>query len=133
MINKDTFLAAFDARERHGLTGPAWLRERRRQGIARFAERGLPTSRDEDWKYTSVAPMTATTFDLAPDGDGPEPSEEAIAPFCMGSPSWSQDQRPPSAAQASPPWSALRAFFSPSVIISRVAGCAIAAQAPGGT
>jgi Fe-S cluster assembly protein SufD len=90
MTSKETLVAAFADLERQGLTGPAWLSELRRAAIARFAARGLPTTRDEDWKYTSLAPITATTFDLALDGDGPEPSEEAIAPFCVGAASWSR-------------------------------------------
>ena len=37
-----------------------------------------------------TAPITATTFDLGLEGDVHEPSEEAIAPFCVGAPSWSR-------------------------------------------
>jgi len=36
---------------------PAWLSERRRQSYARFQHAGLPTPRDEDWKYTSLAAL----------------------------------------------------------------------------
>src|SRR4029077_17080814 len=79
MTSKETFLAAFADLDRRGLAGPGWLRERRSEAITRFAEIGLPTPRDEDWKYTPLAPITATTFDMALDeGDGHEPSEEAI-------------------------------------------------------
>lgn len=34
---------------------PAWLGALRADALARFAERGLPTSRLEDWKYTGSA------------------------------------------------------------------------------
>lgn len=37
------------------LPQPRWLSERRRQSYARFQHKGLPTQRDEDWKYTSLA------------------------------------------------------------------------------
>lgn len=37
------------------LPQPAWLSERRRAFYARFQREGLPTQRDEDWKYTSLA------------------------------------------------------------------------------
>ena len=87
---RETFLSAFDALERRGLAGPTWLRELRRLAIARFAEAGLPGKRDEEWKYTSLAPLTSTAFDLAVDDAGPEPGEDAIAPFCVGAPSWSR-------------------------------------------
>lgn len=39
------------------LPQPAWLSERRRQSYARFQHAGLPTPRDEDWKYTSLAAL----------------------------------------------------------------------------
>ncbi len=91
---KETFVSAFRALEAGGsLGGPPWLRDLRRQAIARFAERGLPTPRDEEWKYTSIAPIAAAQFDLEPAGvaaradDGL--TDEAIAPFCV-SPGWSR-------------------------------------------
>ena len=35
---------------------PKWLLPVRKAGISRFAELGFPTLRDEDWRYTNVAP-----------------------------------------------------------------------------
>jgi Fe-S cluster assembly protein SufD len=88
---KETFLAAYGERERRGaVDGPAWLREVRRAAIDRFAERGLPTTRDEDWKYTSIAPLVATPLDLAADAAREMPSEEDLARFSMGPASWSR-------------------------------------------
>lgn len=43
-----------------------WLRRRRDAASARFAETGLPTTRDEDWKYTSVAAIARRAFAPAP-------------------------------------------------------------------
>jgi Fe-S cluster assembly protein SufD len=34
---------------------PAWLGERRRQGITRFAELGWPTRRNESWRYLDLS------------------------------------------------------------------------------
>jgi Fe-S cluster assembly protein SufD len=34
--------------------GPAWLRARREQAFAQFLERGLPTPRLEDWRFTDL-------------------------------------------------------------------------------
>lgn len=34
-----------------------WLQQLRQQGLAQFAAHGLPTVRDEDWKYTNVSPI----------------------------------------------------------------------------
>ncbi len=38
--------------------GPAWLRSLRSRALDRFLETGFPTPRMEEWKYTSVAPIT---------------------------------------------------------------------------
>jgi Fe-S cluster assembly protein SufD len=87
----EAFLAAFEERERAGLVeGPAWLHEARRGALARFAARGLPTTRDEEWKYTSIAPITATHFDLVADATGEVPAEEALAPFLIEARSWNR-------------------------------------------
>ncbi len=41
---------------------PAWLRALRQEGIAQLARQGFPTSRNEDWKYTNVAPIAGQAF-----------------------------------------------------------------------
>ena len=41
---------------------PAWLRLRREQSFAHFENIGLPTVKDEDWKYTNVAPIAKESF-----------------------------------------------------------------------
>ena len=46
-------------------TQPKWLLPVRKAGIARFAELGFPTLRDEDWRYTNVAPIAALAFQVA--------------------------------------------------------------------
>jgi Fe-S cluster assembly protein SufD len=84
---QDAFLAAFAKRE---AGAPAWLREQRRHAIARFAERGLPTTRDEEWKYTSLAPLAAIPLDLTTDSPGEAPTDEALVPFLIGPASWNR-------------------------------------------
>ena len=52
----------------------AWLQRRRARAIAAFAERGLPSTRVEEWKYTSLRALEKTVFRLAPrapNGIGP--------------------------------------------------------------
>ncbi len=39
-----------------------WLRERRRRALAHFAEQGFPSTREEEWKYTSVAAIERQAF-----------------------------------------------------------------------
>jgi len=58
-------------------SGPAALRELRRQALENFIGRGLPTVRDEEWKYTSVRALESgawwvrsTTGDLSARSDG---------------------------------------------------------------
>jgi Fe-S cluster assembly protein SufD len=44
---------------------PAWLRTLRGRGIEHFASVGFPTTRDEEWKFTSVAPIAERAFSAA--------------------------------------------------------------------
>ena len=36
---------------------PSWLLPLRKAGMARFAELGFPSTRDEDWRFTNIAPL----------------------------------------------------------------------------
>ncbi len=65
---KDRYLERFARFEKGAAAnGQSWLRPIRRAAIARFAELGFPTTRDEDWRFTSVAPIAQTSFRLAED------------------------------------------------------------------
>jgi Fe-S cluster assembly protein SufD len=44
---------------------PKWLLPVRKAGIAGFAELGFPTVRDEDWRFTNVAPIVKLPFQPA--------------------------------------------------------------------
>jgi Fe-S cluster assembly protein SufD len=67
---------------------PAWLAARRQAAFERFAAEGFPTTRQEDWKYTSVAPIARQPYHLAGPAEAVGPA--AIAPFAFGEPGWSQ-------------------------------------------
>jgi Fe-S cluster assembly protein SufD len=41
---------------------PSWLAHLREGAFARFEERGFPTTDEEDWKYTNVAPIARGEF-----------------------------------------------------------------------
>ena len=41
---------------------PPWLQQIRQAAISRFSELGFPTPRQEEWKYTEVAPIRRTAF-----------------------------------------------------------------------
>ncbi len=45
-----------------GGEGPSWLPALRKQAFERFAALGFPTTRDEDWHFTSVTPIAERTF-----------------------------------------------------------------------
>jgi Fe-S cluster assembly protein SufD len=76
----DAFRSSFDEVKRGDGAVPPWLRRLRGDAFQRFVELGFPSTRHEEWRFTNVAPMTKTHFDLAQ-----PPSEEvqldAIAPF----------------------------------------------------
>jgi Fe-S cluster assembly protein SufD len=45
---------------------PQWLAPLRSAAIATFTELGFPTVRDEDWRFTNVAPIAGLSFQPAP-------------------------------------------------------------------
>src|SRR5438445_1102153 len=60
---------------------PAWLRTVRQGAIARFAELGFPTLRDEDWRFTNVAPIARLPFKPAFAGPPEGLPAEVLAQF----------------------------------------------------
>jgi Fe-S cluster assembly protein SufD len=70
------FLAARPAGE------PGWLDAMRRSAMARFAEMGLPSVRDEDWRQTPIGPIARTDF-RRPPGDATV-GADALAPLTFG-------------------------------------------------
>ncbi|MGF7177854.1 Fe-S cluster assembly protein SufD [Azospirillum doebereinerae] len=65
------FLAPLD-QLKSGLPGAAlsWLRDLREQGRERFAAVGLPTIRNETWRYTNLRDLTKLAFHPADAADG---------------------------------------------------------------
>ena len=47
------------------VSSPAWVKERREAAAKRFAEVGFPTTRQEDWRSTNIAPIADAKFTLA--------------------------------------------------------------------
>ena len=50
--------------ERSETEGPAWLKQLRTQSLEQFKKVGIPTTKDEEWKYTNLSPLTETSFTL---------------------------------------------------------------------
>ncbi len=63
----------------------AWLNELRRSALDSFQRLGFPTTHDEEWRFTSVAPITRVPFKLAADAKAPSAAE--LTSFTFGS--WS--------------------------------------------
>ena len=60
------YLASFRQRQAYGRARhePGWLLEQRRQAIERFAQYGFPTTKDEEWRSTNLAPLTSRELSL---------------------------------------------------------------------
>jgi len=57
------WMAALETRPQGG---PRWLQDLRDRAASRFATLGFPTVREEDWRFTNVAPIAGTEFVTAP-------------------------------------------------------------------
>jgi Fe-S cluster assembly protein SufD len=72
---QDTHLSAYSRLEKKfAQKDPAWLRSLRKTAILRFADLGFPTTRNEEWKHTNVAPIARTAFQLARSDAGLNPN-----------------------------------------------------------
>lgn len=43
---------------------PSWLQQVREQSLTKFNQLGIPTTHDEDWKYTNIAPLFKRKYAL---------------------------------------------------------------------
>jgi Fe-S cluster assembly protein SufD len=76
---REVFRASFDRfSERLSEKDAPWLRRLRTAAMARFAEKGFPTTRDEAWRKTSVARIARTAFRLA---DATVSGSDALSAF----------------------------------------------------
>ena len=66
---------------------PKWLRDVRREGIERFAALGFPTPRNEDWHFTSVAPISEAVFNPLRSEAG-RIARSTLDPFTFGQSDW---------------------------------------------
>ncbi len=60
-----------------------WLQRLRRDALERFQAAGFPTTRDEEWRLTNVAPIARTAFDPAP-AQMPPVAGELAGEFSFG-------------------------------------------------
>ncbi len=84
---QNTFGAAFLAlQEAERIPQLKWLRE---HAMKRFEQSGFPTVKDEEWKYTNVAPIARAGFEPA-QADGLRLDASEAEPFMYGEASRSQ-------------------------------------------
>jgi Fe-S cluster assembly protein SufD len=57
----DPYLTQFKRFENQS-NQPPWLFPLRKAGVSSFAEQGFPTLKDEDWRFTNVAPIAKLPF-----------------------------------------------------------------------
>jgi Fe-S cluster assembly protein SufD len=68
---------------------PAWLPVLRREAMDRFNTLGFPTTRNEDWHFTSVTPIAERVFKAAPPRTGPATLSPAdVAALVISDPAW---------------------------------------------
>jgi Fe-S cluster assembly protein SufD len=59
-------------------SGPGWLESARQVSLEWATARGLPTLKDEDWKYTRLGPLSAAPFERTEPGTGHRFSSASI-------------------------------------------------------
>src|SRR5436190_15913705 len=79
MTTLEPFIAEAE-RATEGRRDAAWVTAVRRNALGRFQELGLPTTRDEEWRFTSVAPIVEGRFALPADGTASIDAAD-LAPF----------------------------------------------------
>ncbi len=77
-----SYLVAFNEVEQRTLTQPAWIRSLRRDAFARFCDVGFPTTKDEDWRFTSVAAISGESFSR-PESDSARLTRQDVQPFVI--------------------------------------------------
>src|SRR5689334_23077171 len=78
----DPYLKAFERFEQAGASAqPSWLFPLRKAGIARFAELGFPTLKDEDWRFTNVASLDRLPFEPVFDSGADGVTPKALSKF----------------------------------------------------
>jgi Fe-S cluster assembly protein SufD len=67
---------------------PAAVTALRQEGIALFGELGFPTTKNEDWHFTSVAPISSRDFRLSDDDAGRHVTQADLSEYEFARPEW---------------------------------------------
>lgn len=75
---ENAYSAFFKAlEERTSKSDPSWVRRLRQNAFKHFEELGFPTTHQEEWKYTNVAPIVKARFEPASEGLDARPTIDA--------------------------------------------------------
>src|SRR5258708_571119 len=81
MVAVERIVGSYNAWAGNGAAGaPEWLKEMRSGAIARCESLGPPNSKQEAWRFASVAPLVEGSFELAKPPAG-VPTLDDIRPF----------------------------------------------------
>jgi Fe-S cluster assembly protein SufD len=85
-----SYLAGFEAFTNDGgRDAPQWARSLRLSAITRFEELGFPTTKNEDWHFTSVSPIAEREFEpLTGRRAEGGVTKRQLAPFGFGAADW---------------------------------------------
>lgn len=80
------YVQDFDRFSHNGGGRPEWLLPLRREAIGQFETTGFPTSKNEDWRFTNLAPLAQGHFPDLPAATA-LPTPSAVAPHLID-PEW---------------------------------------------
>ena len=84
----EAFVQEFEARSGSATAeAPGWLEPVRRAAMERFTRTGFPSPRDEEWRFTPIAPIAQGTWRPARETTAPV-SPRDLAPFMFGHADW---------------------------------------------
>lgn len=78
----NSYLEAFNEIQQRASHQPTWLQSLRQEAFARFCEVGFPTTKDEAWRFTNLAPISRETFSL-PEAGGIHLAAEDLQSFVL--------------------------------------------------
>jgi Fe-S cluster assembly protein SufD len=86
-MNLESYQAEFDkAKPQRSKAEPARIGRTRDEALSRFLASGFPTTKHEEWRFTSVEKIATRTFALAGTGeaDKARPTANDVSPFQLG-------------------------------------------------
>jgi Fe-S cluster assembly protein SufD len=84
----EAFVQEFEARAGAATAeDPDWLEPIRRRAMERFAGTGFPAARDEEWRFTPIAPIAQGTWSPSAGATG-DVAREDLASFLFGRDDW---------------------------------------------